>query len=440
VKLAILGGSFNPVHLGHLWLADAALTTLGYDRIILIPAFTSPFKPGASGSSPQDRLDMLAASVAVESALALDDCEIRREGVSYTIDTIDEIIRRYRPEGKPGLILGDDLAVNFSHWRNAREIAEKADLVIARRTSEQRIDFSFPCTWLDNAIMEVSSGAIRRNIREGGAWRFLVPEGARFIVEDRGLYRDPVRPDPPNIPPPPQIPPEISALLHLSAAPRGEPGPHSVHSAYSAYPAAKSRDGIRALTARVEAAARTMLNSARFLHSRGTALLAVDLARRYGLDENAAYLAGIAHDICKSFSAEDMLAFAEKDGEEITKLERKKTSLLHARAGAVLLKEKFNIEDETILEAVRFHTTGKENMGSLAKIVFVADKIEVSRPDVKPSLRNTVWVFTKNREQDSLDRLFSLVLDETVMYLHSRDVVISEGTLRLLDSMHKRKR
>ena len=115
MRFAILGGSFNPVHMGHLFLADTALTALGYDRIILVPAYTSPFKPGAQGASPKDRLDMLIASIPADNRLTVDDCEIRREGVSFTIDTVKDVIERYRPQGKPGLILGDDLPGIFTN-------------------------------------------------------------------------------------------------------------------------------------------------------------------------------------------------------------------------------------------------------------------------------------------------------------------------------------
>ena len=90
MKLGILGGSFNPVHFGHLFLADKALSALGLDRVVMIPAYRSPFKLAAEGmeNSAADRLDMLAAAVEGDSRLAIDCCEIRREGISYTVDTL----------------------------------------------------------------------------------------------------------------------------------------------------------------------------------------------------------------------------------------------------------------------------------------------------------------------------------------------------------------
>jgi nicotinate-nucleotide adenylyltransferase len=99
VKLAILGGSFNPIHIGHLYLADTVVSECGYDRVLLIPARVSPFKQDARAAPAPDRLDMILASVTADPRIAVDDMELNREGVSFTVDTAAEVIDRYRPEG-----------------------------------------------------------------------------------------------------------------------------------------------------------------------------------------------------------------------------------------------------------------------------------------------------------------------------------------------------
>ena len=176
MRLAILGGSFNPMHLGHLFLADTVLSALHYDRVVLVPACKSPFKLSAAGmeDSARDRLEMIAASIAGDPRLTVDACEIRREGVSYTVDTVADIIRRYAPDGKPGLIIGDDLAADFPQWRNSEEILAMADIIIARRTSANVASMPYPCTQITNDVMEVSSAMIREKIAAGGAWRYLI--------------------------------------------------------------------------------------------------------------------------------------------------------------------------------------------------------------------------------------------------------------------------
>jgi nicotinate-nucleotide adenylyltransferase len=387
VKLAVLGGSFNPVHVGHLFLAESVLSGLGYDRIVLVPAHESPFKPEARMVSSGDRLDMLAASIPAEPRITIDDCEIRREGVSYTVDTLGDIIGRYKPEGKPGLVLGDDLAADFLKWRKSAEILEMADIIIARRIASEGVSLSYPHRLLENDIIKISSGTVRERIKNRGNWRYLVSTGTRFIIEDRGLY---------------------------GAGTAAEESPD------------------RGTTARIEEEVRVRVGPARFLHSRNTALLAWDLCRRFGLDPSAGYLAGITHDVCKPLREEELFALVRSDGERISPLERKKPSLLHARAAAVLLREHFGIHNRDILDAVRLHTTAGAEMGPLAKVVYIADKIEISREHVNPVLRDL-------SRTAGLDTLFEAVLDDTVAYLRSRKLDVSEGTLRLFEAVHKKK-
>jgi nicotinate-nucleotide adenylyltransferase len=397
VRIAILGGSFNPVHTGHLYLADTVLARLGYHRIILIPAFQSPFKPDAETASPTDRLDMLAASITGDPRLTIDDCEIRREGVSYTVDTIADICRRYHPEGKPGLILGDDLADTFHHWRNAGTIVEQTGIIIARRlfgNPGQKPDFPFPHTELDNEVMNVSSRLLRKMILRGENWRYLVPAGARDIIESRRLYG--LGEDRIGMPGVSETKIELETLLE------------------------------------VENAARKMLSPSRFLHSRNTALMARDLCLRFNLDPRKGYLAGIAHDMCKSMGLGEIEALALFDGGSMTKLEKAKPSLLHGRAAAALLKRQFGIYHKDVLDAVRYHTTAGGG-GDLARVVYVADKIEASREDVNEKLREMSG-------SADLNTLFTAALDTTVAYLRSQKMDISSGTLRLLAAMHKKEK
>jgi nicotinate-nucleotide adenylyltransferase len=426
MKIAILGGSFNPVHIGHLSLADAVLTALGYDRVILVPAFQSPFKIGAEGASPADRMEMLAASIPSDPRLIIDDCEIKREGVSYTIDTLKDIIARYRPERKPGLILGDDLASTFCKWRSPGEIAELADIIIARRLSpdnrqaagageefdcsgsngtggggEKTEGFQFLCIALENEIISVSSRQVREKISKNEDWRYLVPSGARYIIEDRLLYG--------------------FSVSGGSAASAGGPG---------AVPG-RGGHGLSEIIVRIENDARSSLSPSRFIHSRNTAVLAWDLCCRFGLDAQKGYLAGIAHDICKPLENGELMRLAHRDGGKISRLEQAKPGLLHARAAAVTLQKKYGIDDKDILEAIRYHTTGIWDMGLLAKAVYIADKIEISRAGVDPELRNMSL-------SSDLDTLFAAVLDNTVAYLKSHQVDISYGTRRLLAAMNRR--
>jgi len=397
VKLAVLGGSFNPIHNGHLHCADAALTACGFDRLLLIPANISPFKQAAAAAAAADRLDMILASVAGDHRLIVDDTELRRGGVSYTVDTLREIIERYRPEGKPALILGDDLAADFYKWKEPEEIIRIADIVIARRIGGGDQDgggaapeFAFPHRTLRNEVVDIASAVIRERISCGGAWRYLVPRGARLIIEERGMY-SPARPAGKG--------PSPAGKRAESAGKRAEPD--------AAY---------KELIASIEDAARAVLPAGRFIHSRNTAIVARDLAALYGLDEDAAYLAGIAHDIAKNDAAKP-----------------KAKSIFHGKAAAVLLQKRFGIHNKDVLEAVEAHTTGKRYMGDVAKVVFIADKIEFSRKgEDGVRFREMIEHSKGNGKAYGLDDLFYAVLKSNVRWLKETGIETAEESLWLL--------
>lgn len=393
MKLGILGGSFNPVHLGHLFLADKALSALNLDRIVFVPAYLSPFKLAAEGteSNANDRIAMLSAAVAGDSRYAIDDCEIRREGVSYTIDTLEDIITRYLPSGKPSLIIGDDLAQDFLKWRDSERILQAADIVIGRRIGSSAAGYPFPHTFIGGEVMDISSQIVRQRISEGSNWSSLVPSVARDIIMDRRLY--------------------------------------------GFNDAVSDEDCTCSMIMRIETEARETLNTARFLHSRNTALLAYDLCRRFGLDPMAGYLAGIAHDLGKQLDAKQMLKLVKSDGIPVSALEKEKPNLLHGRAAAVLLRERFCINNKDILEAVAVHTSGNENMGALAKILYIADKAEVSR-NIDPAFRK--MCYEDNSSPDELDNILFAVLRKTISKLQSRKLDMSEETLKLLKRMEER--
>ena len=207
MKLALLGGSFNPVHNGHLLLALQAANEYGYERVLFIPAKDPPHKFIASGAREEDRWAMLNAALDEfnDARFIADDCELRREGVSYTIDTVRALERRYkmRPGEKLGLIIGSDLCADFGKWKEPELLAEKTDIVLGRRplscgsTADScsvgefyNAGETFPWSHLKlhNEFYAVSSAAIRRIISEKEDWKSLVPSSVyRYIVE-RKLY------------------------------------------------------------------------------------------------------------------------------------------------------------------------------------------------------------------------------------------------------------
>ena len=168
------------------------------------------------------------------------------------------------------------------------------------------------------------------------------------------------------------------------------------------------------------------VKKSRYEHSVRVAEMCARMCRQYGLDSRKGYLAGIGHDMCKDFSDDEMIELASRDGDEITAFERKKTALLHGRAAAVLMREKFKILDPEILEAVANHTSGIVGMCNLTKCLFLADKIEPGRPQSTDEYRENLLSMT-------LDEMLYSVLEENYEYLTKKGCEISPGTREMID-------
>ncbi len=188
MRLAIFGGSFNPVHLGHLFIAEEVLDRLRYDRILFVPTNVPVHKKLDNAASPKHRLRMLQIATRPYRRFRVDDCELRRGGDSYTIDTVREVLGRYPVEGRPGLILGDDLVDGFDTWKEAGRLARLTELIVVRRTSRGEARLGYPHTAIDNAQLPVSSSEIRERIRAGRSIRHLVPERVLRYIRRHRLY------------------------------------------------------------------------------------------------------------------------------------------------------------------------------------------------------------------------------------------------------------
>ena len=192
MKIALLGGSFNPIHIGHLSLAEDVRIALNYDKIFFVPVNIAPHKKMANGASDQDRINMLNLAIAQNSNFAIENCELQRGGVSYTIDTIRYLTKIYANKltEKIGFILGDDLVEGFSTWNSATELADEANLILVRRLKEmnEKIDFPFRHIEVKTSVLPISSSQIRQKIESGEGFRYLVPNAVYEYITERKLY------------------------------------------------------------------------------------------------------------------------------------------------------------------------------------------------------------------------------------------------------------
>lgn len=187
----MLGGTFNPIHIGHLTLAQEVILTLGYDKVIFVPAFVSPFKQCDYDATVQQRCDMINLSIASEPRFALETCEIDRGGVSYTWETIEYLQSKYHKELQSenlpqykniGLIMGSDLIEGFKRWKKTDFIVNNSTIVLAERGPAS--EFEYNHVRLHNAVLPVSSTDIREKIQSGKSWQYLVtPEVYSYIIK-----------------------------------------------------------------------------------------------------------------------------------------------------------------------------------------------------------------------------------------------------------------
>jgi len=191
-SVGLFGGSFDPVHLGHLLVAQAALDELGLDRLFFIPAAQSPFKPHDQPASGAVRLRLLRLALAGHTRCEIDDREIRRGGVSYTVDTLRAYVDQF-PGAQLFYLIGADHAAKLNEWREPAELARLAEFVVVPRPGGAPAAFAPPFRGrlLKGIPCGLSSSEIRARVGAGRPIDTLVPAAAAGAIYAEGLYRRP---------------------------------------------------------------------------------------------------------------------------------------------------------------------------------------------------------------------------------------------------------
>jgi len=184
---ALFGGSFDPVHLGHLVVAEAAAEALGA-RVRLMPAREQPFKRGASGATPLQRAEMLALAVHGNPLLSVERIELDLPTPSYTVRTLRALGER-EPGNRFTLLLGADAAADVPAWHEAEAVSSLADIVVFAR-SGRTIPDRLPGRVIEVPLVEISATEIRRRVAQGRSIRYLVPDAVREYIAAHGLYRE----------------------------------------------------------------------------------------------------------------------------------------------------------------------------------------------------------------------------------------------------------
>ena len=201
MRIGVFGGSFDPVHLGHLWIAEAARETLALTELRWIPAAQSPLKSGGPTASGSQRMTMLQLALAGLEDTIVDDRELRRGDVSYTVDTISDL-QRELPGAELVLIIGSDSLATMQQWHRAAQLLGMTTLAVVRRGGEPEPDFSvlqglvdperidlFRRCIIPMPLIEISSSELRERVAQGRSIRFRTPRAVEAFIRAEELYR-----------------------------------------------------------------------------------------------------------------------------------------------------------------------------------------------------------------------------------------------------------
>ena len=403
MKIGVYGGTFDPPHLGHMEAARAAADLLGLDKILFVPAALPPHKDLPPEPVPaEDRLAMtalMADGVCLEAGrpglAQADGLELSRQGKSYTVDTLEELRRRW-PDDELWLLMGTDMFLTLQNWRDPERITALAGIAaFARRASDE------------GETMEAQS----RYLRE----RF----GARTAVVELPHITD-------------LSSTQVRALLDAGRAQVRDAlwcqvyGYILLHSLYGVEADLKHLDDDD-----LRCASLSMVKAKRIPHIRGCEEEAVRLAERWGADPHLARRAGILHDCTKYLDLEEQLALCEKYRVPLDSLERVTVKLLHSKTGAAIARHVFG-EPEAVCNAIYWHTTGRADMDRLSKILYLADYIEPSRAPFKglEELRRLAYT--------DMDKALLLGCELTIADMEERGVPVHTNTLQARDFLKGR--
>ncbi|MDR0904749.1 MAG: nicotinate (nicotinamide) nucleotide adenylyltransferase [Oscillospiraceae bacterium] len=382
MKIGILGGSFNPPHAGHLDAARSSARQLELDKLIVIPSGTPPHKVLPEGSpTALQRLEMTRLAFRDVPNCEISDIEVRRTGESYTIDTLRELCGVY-PDAEFYLVVGTDMFLTLSRWKDANEIFRRATPAVTLRLFHLEAQIAAEAARLKslgvaveiirNDTIETSSSELREELISRNWTRHLDYLVYSYIIEN-GLFG-----------------------------------------------AKPNFDWLRLEAYR-------LLDDKRIRHVAGCEGEAVCLARRWGASLDEAREGAILHDITKRLDAEAQLALCDRYGIALDELSRSTPKILHGHTAAELAAERFNVSD-AVKSAIKWHTTGHAGMTLLEKIIYLADYMEPNRDfDGVEKLRALAY--------RDIDAAMLLGLQMTVDDLTERGLAIDTNTLGAMNSL-----
>lgn len=338
-----MGGTFNPIHNAHIEIAKKACEQYGLDRVLFITSGNPPHKKNQTIISAYLRHKMVTQAIKDYENFIPYDYEVKKEKYSYTFETLKHIKKEYK-NSDIYFIIGADSFHDITKWYKPRTIMELCTLLVYKRKgydiekdlTELKKEYYFKAEFIESEEYDISSSMIREMVLKNESIEKYVPEYVNDFIIRNNLYKSDDK--------------TLKEKVHMS------------------------------------------LKRDRFMHSLGVVKMAKGLCKIYGVDEKKAYTAAILHDCAKNIEMETALKKCEDYGVILDEYEKKNPALIHAKLGERIAFYEYGIEDEDILNAIKWHTVGRVNMSILEKIIFISDMIEDGRtfPGVE-LLRKTAY-------------------------------------------------
>ena len=382
-RIGIYGGTFNPPHTGHIRGAQYAIEALSLRSLLLVPSCISPHKTLPSNSpGPDQRADMLR--IAAGEKMEVSMLELSRGGTSYTYETVEQLAAVYT-EQELVLLMGTDMFLSFLSWKEPQRILQKVSLGVLYRGEKGELEdiesqkkvleaMGAKIYLVKNPVTAISSTQLRRMLVFGCGDSFL-PAGVGQYIRENELYG--TGNDYRNLP--------MDVLEQVAVS---------------------------------------LVKPSRVAHILGCRDTAAALARRWGADETDAARAGLLHDITKALDGPLQLTLCREYATILGDFHRANPKTLHALTGSLVAERVFG-ENPAVVAAIASHTTGKANMNTLEKILYVADYMEPNRdfPEVEELRR---LAFT------DLDKALKMGLEMTLTLLRQQGREISPESAEAL--------
>ncbi|OOB76930.1 MAG: nicotinate (nicotinamide) nucleotide adenylyltransferase [Epulopiscium sp. Nuni2H_MBin003] len=331
-KVGIMGGTFDPIHIGHLIIANEVIDTFKLDKIIFIPTGVPAHKQDINLINTVDRYTMTELAILDNPNFLIDDIEIKREGLSYTYDTILTLREKYEDIY---FIVGYDSILSILTWYKGQKLLRLCKFIVVSRPNlntdsikkqikHLRKNYNADIFSIENVGFDISSTNIRNRVFANKSIKYMVPKNVCEYIYKNELYANKLTLDKTEI--------------------------------EKTYSLVKSK-----------------LSAKRYAHTRGVVDMGLRLAKMHAVDMNKVFLGCIFHDYAKEVTD------YSKYNIEFDEFEQKNPHLWHGKIAAEIIKDLYNITDEEILNSIRYHTTGRCDMSDVEKVVYLADMIEYGR-------------------------------------------------------------